>query len=219
MRLKFSDWGGALGWIAVFLLVLFVATKGSWFDAMTGDDKALFWASVAQVIAVLAAASAATWAVFYQLNRFNDNERLKTTIELLQQYETATFPTGFGEERLASGVSFVLELEDPGRLANFVMAGKLYKGKNKKEADTLEGRAYFLLSNSSIMVSNYFSKVDALLKRNVVDRDLYFAFLSDFIKRCYAVCERVSLLEHWSWSIKGFKSLRDSVLEWENARP
>jgi hypothetical protein len=204
---------GALGF--VLAAVVFMAGHQVIYPALCTIDGTV-WAAWAQVAALILVGGAATWTAFYQLNRFNDNERFKTTLALLDDFEKTKRSILFGEMTPHEATSVTMQIGlSAETLAAFSADSNLFKGKSREEVvGNPDGERYYRCSNAAIMVSNYFSKVGTLVKRNAVDRDLLFKPLGVMIQQAYVACANISQVESWSWSLKDFEYLRDAVLEW-----
>jgi hypothetical protein len=96
------SWRDALGlipWALLVLVVAFDATKQQWFDTISPDNKALFWASVATAagtLGLLAVAVVAAVVAWRQFKEYQRGAKIQTTTDLLREWSKKKYQNILG---------------------------------------------------------------------------------------------------------------------------
>ena len=85
---------GVILWIIIGTIILFDATKATWFDHIARDNKALFWANVATALGTIglcAVAVVSALVAYTQYKGFVRDSRTRATMEVLKEWSADDF--------------------------------------------------------------------------------------------------------------------------------
>lgn len=183
-KANWRDWLGLIPIIIVLSIVAFVATKAMWFDGISTDNKALFWASLMTGLATMmlcAVGVVAAVIAWIQLSRFNDNERVKNTLSLVRDYTDIQhyYDDGSGTPR---SMTIALAVPVVSETANNLKHYNALRSTVRSEAgDPKQIAEYSRRYNAVIICCNFFGGVQNLAERGLIDKTLFFDFFSTML--------------------------------------
>jgi len=165
---------------AVVTFVVFAAGHQVIFSALCAIDGTL-WAAWAQVLAISLTGGIGVTVAWVQLQRFNRNERAKTTVEYINVYVHGLNQIpGHEPITVARAVSYIEHaLSDKELLDSLhVMAEKWYRAGGGKGFDggDVEVKQYTLYDSAFVVAANFFMRAAGLDQKGLIEGGLLLDF-------------------------------------------
>jgi hypothetical protein len=123
----------------------------------------------------------------YQLMRFNDNERVKNTLRLYEQFMQSPVQTSSGKELTAFSAGRYLA-EGAREAATYVAIRKKCEGGNATANETVWINEVLAGANTT---HNFFDTVAVLFRRGLLDRAVFFDTLAGLTVTRYEQLEKL----------------------------
>jgi hypothetical protein len=165
------------------------------------------WAALAAWVQAVILAIAAVIA-YVQLNRFNDNERVKNTLALVKGYnEPISYRSTAGQLHTTTVASAMMDLANAQRNIleyKAVRDAAIAKKATPEQATERERRF-----NSIVIVLNFFASAGTLYKRKLLDNALFLDSFGDTVSRIFDWGASVSAVEQGRFdkALRNFEAL------------
>lgn len=128
-------------------------------------------AAWAQAVAIVVTGGLAALVAYLQLRRFNNNERVKTTLDYLSRYhgEKVFFYLSAGNTESATAANALPFLLQP-KIQSILL--ERVPSASTSDADSRQRYLTYL-----VILSNYFASATSLLRRHLFDEDLFLEHL------------------------------------------